>query len=274
MSCNTNFSLGIISIILIISITILIFYKNMKDDNIEHYDDPINTINPLDDIIIDNNDKINNLLNQLLTISPTIGLSIDPIVNDEEFQKRVGDKVLLNTSTLKSKYLLNNDITQTNIDKLENTITDLENIIDSKKRKKLNNINYNQIKSLNNGMEMSLVSTPNTIFKDQKTGKITSAYLVNVNNGCISVGATDYDVYKCNDKNPKQLFKMHHIINETDYANNIDKSLPFDNVDKTGINYPFSMIKSTNTNDCLTNNHGSLTVQPCYSFIAQRWIPM
>ena len=273
MSCNTNFSLGIISIILIISITILIFYKNMKDENIniEHFNV---TPNPLDDIVIDNNNKINTLMNQLLTISPTIGFSVDPLVNDNEFQKKVGDNVLLKTSTIRSKYLLNNNITKKNIDNLENTITDLENIIDSKKRKKLNNIKYNQIKSLNNGMEMSLVSTPNTIFKDQKTGKITDAYLVNVNNGCISVGATDYDVYKCNDKNPKQLFKMQHIINETDYANNIDRALPFDNVDKTAINYPFAMIKSTNNGECLTNNHGTLTVQPCYSFIAQRWIPL
>ena len=110
--------------------------------------------------------------------------------------------------------------------------------------------------------------------KDKNTGKITNSYLVNVNNGCLSVGANDYDVYKCNDKNPKQLFRMKHIMNETEYERNIDKALPFDNVDKKNINYPFAMIKSTNTDECLTNNHGTLTIQPCYSFVSQRWMPL
>ena len=123
-------------------------------------------------------------------------------------------------------------------------------------------------------MEMKLFSSPNTIFQDTNTGNITNAYLVNVNNGCLSVGSNDYDVYKCNDKNPKQLFKMKHIMNETEYEKNIDKALPFDNVDKKNINYPFAMIKSTNTEECLTNNHGTLTIQPCYSFVSQRWMPL
>ena len=54
----------------------------------------------------------------------------------------------------------------------------------------------------------------------------------------------------------------------------VTKSLPFDNVDKTKISYPFAMMKSVNNDNCLTNNHGTITVQPCYSFVAQRWMPM
>jgi len=133
---------------------------------------------------------------------------------------------------------------------------------------------YTKMKSLNNGMEMDLISTPNTMFQDLKTGSNTGAYLVGVNNGCISVGANDYDVYKCNDKNVKQFFKMEHILNETAYANHIDSAVPFDNVDKSNISYPFAMLKSVNNENCLTNNHGTLTVQPCYSFTAQRWMPL
>ena len=270
MKCNLIISLGIISIILIISITILILYKNMKDESIENFN------NILDTVVITNNTQINNLMNQLSSIftNPIIEFNTDPALNNTEFQQSISDSIALKTSGLASTYLTNNNTTNASLDILENTITDLENIINNKKIKNINKIKYNQIKSLNNGMEMNLVSTPNTIFQDKTTGKITNSYLLNVNNGCLSVGASNYDVYKCNDKNPKQLFKMQHIINETDYENNIDKALAFDNVDPTTINYPFAMIKSTNTDECLTNNHGTLTVQPCYSFAAQRWIPM
>jgi hypothetical protein len=271
MKCNMSISLGIISIILIISITILVFYKNMKDNSIEHF---YNTAS--NNLVISNNNKINSLMNQLLSVSsnPTIGFNIDPEINKSEFQKSVSDSIKNQTSILSSGYLSKNNSTKKSIDDLENTLIDLENIINNKKTKNINKIKYNQIKSLNNGMEMNLISTPNTVFQDSTTGKITNSHLVNVNNGCLSVGANDYDVYKCNDKNPKQYFKMQHIINETDYAKNIDKALPFDNVDKSNINYPFAMVKSTNNDECLTNNHGTLTVQPCYSFAAQRWIPI
>ena len=170
--------------------------------------------------------------------------------------------------------ITNNYINKVNIDLLENKVIDLENIINNKKQGNLNSTKYNRIKSLNNGMEIDLFNTSNTLFQDKNTGKITDACLVGVNNGCISVGANNYDVYQCNDKNIKQMFKLQHIINETDYANNIDKSVPFDNVDKSSISYPFAMIKSVNNDNCLTNNHGNITVQPCFSFLSQRWFPL
>lgn len=279
MKCNMSFSLGIVSIILIISIVILVLYRNMKDTTdttyttIEKFSTPTTTIQLTDSDINNNTNKLNNLINQLLS-TPTIGIISDPINIDNEFQQSVSDSIASQASILASTYSSNNTLTSKQITNIENNITDLENIINNKKIIKINKNKYSRVKSLNNGMEMNLIGTPNTIFQDKTTGKITDAYLVNVNNGCMSVGASDYDIYSCNDKNPKQLFKMQHIINETDYANNIDKSLPFDNVDKNNINYPFAMLKSSNNDECLTNNHGTLTVQPCYSFEAQRWMPL
>ena len=277
MKCNTNISLGIISIILLISISILILYKNMEDNkeyNIntkEHF----HVQHQLDDKVINNNNLINNLRNTLVSISiPTISFTNNPVEDEDEIQKLFADSISSQTSSISSTYTSNNNDANKYLTKLENTVTDIENIINNKKKNNLNNIKYNNIKSLNNGMEMNLFSSPNTIFQDTNTGNITNAYLVNVNNGCLSVGSNDYDVYKCNDKNPKQLFKMKHIMNETEYEKNIDKALPFDNVDKKNINYPFAMIKSTNTEECLTNNYGTLTIQPCYSFVSQRWMPL
>ena len=275
MNCNMNINLGIISIILIIAITILVLYKNMKDNAIENTTENFYA-NPLDDTIISNNIQINELLNKLLNINsnPKINVIGDPIVNNNEIQQSLANSISSQSASLASTYSSNNNINSANIDSLENTLTDLENIINNKKKKNINKNTYTRIKSLNNGMEMNLISTPNTIFRDPVTGVITNTQLVNVNNGCISVGASDYDVYKCNDKNLKQHFKIQNILNETDYISNIDKSIPFDNVDPSKINYPFAMIKSANNDECLTNNHGNLTVQPCYSFAAQRWIPL
>ena len=67
---------------------------------------------------------------------------------------------------------------------------------------------------------------------------------------------------------------MQHIMNKDMYQNAIDTALPIDNTDFNKINYPFVMLKSVNTENCLTNNHGSLTVQPCYTFESQRWFAM
>jgi hypothetical protein len=120
---------------------------------------------------------------------------------------------------------------------------------------------------------MTLSQTPKTVFLDQGTGVNTAAYMVHLNNGCLSVGATDYDVYKCDENNYKHLFKMEHVINETGYQKNIDKTVPFNNTDLSKINYPFVLMRSVNNKNCLTNQNGNITVQPCDSLTAQRWLP-
>jgi uncharacterized protein YerC len=160
------------------------------------------------------------------------------------------------------------------LNKLEDTVKDLENMTMNLTKNYINDKTYNHIKSLSNGMEINLISTNKTHFQDYKTGSNIAAYMINVNDGCLSVGSNDYDVYKCDDTNPRQYFKMEHIMNENAYQQSIDTTLPFDNINKSTYNYPFVMMKSVSNENCLTNNHGSLTVQPCYSYAAQRWMPL
>ena len=300
-SCNSYLVLPIISIILIISIIILILYKNNQDNKNNQYNKHSNTINTntIKDIntnnlqlmeqfvvatdtqettINANNDKINALVAELN--------SIDPTKDIEKLYNQDNEKIDTNIQTQFAKYIntstdkivnntQDNDVVITkNITKLSNQVTDLENMLDKLHLNKVNDKKYSKIKSLNNGMELTLTQTPNTIFQDPQSGTNTSGYMLNMNDGCLSVGASDYNIYKCNDKNQKHLFNMQHIINEQEYENNIDKSIPFDNVDKTKINYPFAMIKSVNNQNCLTNQNGNITVQPCYSFEAQRWMPI
>jgi len=284
--CNTYLGLSIISIILIISIIILILYKNHQDNKINNKvnnkDSDIKEYfniasNSNETKIINNNNKINNIISQLNKIRP------QSYINDlyDENDEAIDTKLQNNINTQIKKYITNinegsiddSNILDDNITNLENKIIDLENITNKLKLNKVKNESYSKIKSLNNGQELTLTQTPNTKYVNPETGNTMKGYMINMNEGCLSVGATDYDIYKCNDKNLKHLFSMEHIINEQEYEKHIDKSIPFDNIDKSTINYPFTMIKSVNNQNCLTNKNGNITVQPCYSFKAQRWMP-
>lgn len=279
MSCN----IWLIIIMLLIAIIIgLVSFSNYKINSLESFDPTIATettkpfpILNVSQSIMSNNEKINKLLYKLQNVNPPVQLiNYDPNQIYKDYQNNVSSNINIINSQLSALYNSNIAVNDTNLTQLENTANDLENLINNLGLSTLNNKTYNKIKSLNNGLEMQLVSTPNTVFQDYKTGSNITGYMVMANNGCLSVGATDYDIYQCNDKNPKQIFKMEHILNETAYQNNIDSSLPADTTDKSSINYPFVMMKSINNENCLTNNHGSLTVQPCYSFVAQRWYPL
>ena len=277
MICNI---LSITIFLLIIIIVGLISFSQKKTNELETF-----IINPnpteveiLKDKsaeIMNNNNMINNLLSELETTTPTVKLiNYDPNKVYLDYKNIITSNINSITNTLSSSHTSKININDTKITNLENSVSDLENLVYNLNLNNISDKKYNSIKSLNNGMEMKLVSTQNTVFNDAKTGSKMPAYMVMANDGCLSVGATDYDIYKCNDKNPKQLFKMEHILNETAYQNNIDSALPIDNTNKANINYPFVMMKSVNNENCLTNNHGVLTVQPCYSFVAQRWFPI
>ena len=284
-----NISLVVIFLLIVVIIGLVVFSNYKIDPFTEPFPDPLTepittNANPPDPAynslsssrtINDNNNKINRLITQLQNMMPEVKLiNYDPNSVYQDVKNSITSNIAILNTEVNELYNTNISSNTEKINKLENTILDLEKVVNNLGLITVSNKKYNTIKSLNNGLELKLVSTPNTYFKDYKTGSNTAGYMVMVNDGCLSVGATDYDIYQCNDKNPKQIFKMEHIMNETAYQNNIDTSLPIDNTDKTNINYPFVMMKSVNNENCLTNNHGNLTVQPCYSFVAQRWFPL
>jgi hypothetical protein len=224
-----------------------------------------------------NNSLINQYLGKLKSKVPEVKMTnYNPTDINNKFTNKVNDII---QNEIYSKYVDNNienalDVNQY-IDKLESKVIDMEKKLQNMGLNSAQDKYYTKIKSLNNGMELGLIKTPNTIITDNKTGSNVSAYMVSLNDGCLSVGANDYGVYRCNDRNNKQYFKMMHILNPTSYAANIDTSYPINtNNDFNKLNYPFIMMKSINNDNCLTNNHGNLTVQPCYTFEAQRWFPL
>ena len=281
MNCNI-WAIVIILLIIIIIGLIVFSQKHTKQDILENFVvanqspiyDPLQSSN----IIARNNDIITNLINQIQNANPQIKLAnYEPMNSYNDLSSSLSSNISVINTSLSNLYnttIGSGSSTSNQLAKLENTITDLENMTNNLTNELIKTKQFTRIKSLDNGLEMNLVSTPNTYFQDARTGSNIAAYMVSVNNGCLSIGANDYDVFACNDRNPKQYFKMEQILNETAYQNNIDSALPFDNIDKSRINYPFVMMRSINNENCLTNNHGTLTVQPCYSYVAQRWMPL
>jgi len=282
-ACNSYIILSIISIILIISIIILVLVKTHKLSNNEIEPFEFVTDNEIERIE-QNNEEINDKINENIILSNDKYIIskyddfVKQIYNDQEFNQLFNDSISNNIN--ENQINLNNNINENNdniketITTLKNKLSDLKNITNNLNINKIKTNKYSKIKSLNNGQEFCLNQTPNTKFTNPKSGYLTDGYMVNMNNGCLSVGASDYNIYKCNDKNQKHLFNLEHIINEKDYELNIDKLIPFDGVDLKNVKYPFALLKSVNNNNCLTNKNGNITVQPCNSFVAQRWIPL
>ena len=308
-----EYSLAFISILLIITIVTIVLYKKYED-NVDEYannkyvnqntykditDLKVNTDMNMNmnmnmdmnmgienfetysqsniDAIVSNNTNISALIssiNDLNKNNPSVNILYETSDIDNNLQNKIAD--LLNektddliSNTRNGTIRINNKIT-----KLSNQITDLENIITRLHLKNVIKPNYSKIKSLNNGAEITLTQTPKTFYVEPSTGVDTPAYMVNLNEGCLSVGAIDYDVYKCNESNNKHLFQMEHIINESGYQKNIDKTVPFNSTDLSTITYPFVLMRSVNNKNCLTNQNGNITVQPCDSLTAQRWLPI
>ena len=299
-----EYSLAFISIILIIIIIMIIVYKKTEDDddssnvdsnidsnkdtylkvntgmtmemnNIEHFYDDTYSQSNIDAIMV-NNSNISALIssiNSLSTHNPSLNIKYHKMDIDNTLQQNIADTLNTNTAELIGKVDTNNGRINNKITTISNQITDLENIIERLHLKTVIKPNYSKIKSLNNGADIILSQTPNTFYLDPGSGVNTAAYMVNLNNGCLSVGATEYDVYKCNENNSKHLFQMEHVINEAGYQKNIDKTVPFNNTDLSTVNYPFILMRSVNNKNCLTNQNGNITVQPCDTLTAQRWLP-
>ena len=144
MKCNTYVTLGTISIILIISIAILVLYKNYEDNptSLESFISQADA----EKKIIANNNQINLLMNQFnankIKLDNTLlGDQRTPASINSEFQNNVASNINTVTSLLSSNYTPKITANSNLINNLENSVTDLENMIsnmnlDKNKKKK------------------------------------------------------------------------------------------------------------------------------------------
>jgi hypothetical protein len=150
------------------------------------------------------------------------------------------------------------------INYLKNAVLDIENLI---QKDKIVEQKYDipaVIKSIDNGMELSLNH-------DYTTNK----YQIYANGGCLSAGAYDTNIRPCDKNDKTQNFDLNMVFNSVGYGENIVESKLFSlNKDTQNIEYPFAMVQSDNNKNCVTNNHGNISLQPCSTNKRQRWLPL
>jgi hypothetical protein len=120
---------------------------------------------------------------------------------------------------------------------------------------------YKSIKSLQNGMDLSVT---NITKKD---------YLININNQCLHANSVgNYNLVNCNSSDPGQIFSVNPIYTDLYYNAILEQGLNDSKLDTTDkINYPFIVLKSKANGNCLQNNHGSISIEPCKILKSQRW---
>ena len=121
-------------------------------------------------------------------------------------------------------------------------------------------IKINSIKSLQNSQPLTVTSLEN------------GNYLINVNNKCLETNALAKTTLKpCNVDNPNQYFSLDTIFNVNDYENNLNNNGEKYSIDKSTFKYPFNIVKSIASDNCLTNDNSVLTITPCNPNISQQW---
>lgn len=149
----------------------------------------------------------------------------------------------------------NNNYNEKIIKDMSDNLFDLESLL-KVGRKDMNS--YNGFYSQQNGLKLGVSHGENNKYK------------VKLNSGCLSdKGNLNYGVEICSD-NKTQDFDIFRIPSAGFYNAVLEPSL--DKVrDTDKIEYPFYVIKSTNTEKCIQNNFGKLSIQPCVVKKSQRW---
>lgn len=175
--------------------------------------------------------------------------------NENEILEKLKNKMDTISRLTSEQVETNNNYNKKKIVDLEDNLKDLETLL--KVEKTIKNP-YNGFYSVLNGLKLGVSPTKNNKYK------------VNVNGGCLEDrGNMNYGVKICSD-NKTQDFNIFKISSAGYYNSILEPSL--DKVrDTDQIEYPFYVIKSANTEKCIQNNFGKLSIQPCVVKKSQRW---
>ena len=114
--------------------------------------------------------------------------------------------------------------------------------------------NYNSIKS-SFGQHLSL--TP-----------IKNSYMINVNQNCLFVDKNNqFSLKKCNNNSIGQRFQLTTIFDDLSYFKEFNKQ-PTQEIKNQ---YPFNIVKSNISKECLTDNKDGISVNECKGLEGQKW---
>jgi hypothetical protein len=223
-----------------------------------------------------------------------------PNINLESNNMTIASEALLNElKILKANLPKTNEVTLNSLEGSNNKfmpyfVNNMENILKLQKQSqdafkaeqsdKINKLksqagNFRDILEIEAGRDKSTI---HSIVSNQDGQPLTivpvanDRHLVIVNNKCMSTDTVNnYDLYACNYQDPKQHFQLETVYHDTDYNLNLAPSTPrviqSTDDDKDNINYPFFLVKSFTSGNCLSNKNSNLTIEPCHATKTQRW---
>ena len=147
------------------------------------------------------------------------------------------------------------------LDRLDKVVKSLTKYVKDDITAQITSKPINVLKSWNNGLELGV----------RRLDKTSSAYMVGVNGGCLSVTPENAAaVQPCNQADPNQIFDLNHVFNEVGYRSQLDPLYPRLSEIKD-VKYPFGLLKARSNGNCVKNYHGQVSVEPCREYDGQRW---
>ena len=245
----------ILVVILIIGLYIFLnYYMNMNKNSNKNCNKISENFAVSPNKYLDNeiNDKLNDAIEKLNEINV-----IKP-VDKQYIYDLTKDKIDKNNASFDETYKKREENQNEKINSLK---TKIDGFINENTFILPNNeIKISSIKSLQNSQPLNVEHLEN------------GNYLIKVNKQCLETNGLARTTLKpCNIDNPNQYFSLDTMFNIDDYQNNLKNIDETYKIDKNDFKYPFNIVKSFASGNCLTNDNSILTIRPCNPNISQHW---
>ena len=201
----------------------ILFADNMNSENSENF----TVINPTMTFYIgdkqpvysadDVNEKIDNLVknakkynDEVVNFDNNNSNNITIYQPYDDINSKISKKIDNIKINVIAPQIKEQSVITTQITELQNELNELERRLLKDKILEPEPITAQNIKSLDNGMELSVYHDNNTNF-----------YNISVNNGCLTTTDNGYMIEPCNINDKRQKFEMENIFNDIEYTNNI-----------------------------------------------------
>lgn len=216
----------------------------------------------------DMDNTINGLVNQLQVLKENMPKTNKIIRNDFEGPNAFVPFVVNNMNQINKAQKQNHDnnkkLAKEKVDLLKSKINSFRDHLELESGRDMTTIK--SISSNQNGQPVTVVPVSN------------DKHLVVVNNKCLSSNSVGlYKLDDCNYLDFKQHFKLNPVYQDIDYNINLAPSSKKvinskDNNNKN-VKYPFVMVKSHTSGNCLVNTDGNIYLAPCKATSDFRWNP-
>lgn len=247
--------MNVIICTLLIAIVLYVIYYHHNIKNIEKF-------------LNQNNKEMDNSINFIKeleiikqSLPKTKQITSNQIIDESPFAEMVGQKInKLNEAEADAFNQQNKQQTET-VQKLRTKLNNFRDQLEIEWGRDPQMIL--SVTSHQNGQPVSVLPVSN------------NKHIVMVNNKCLSCNSVGkYELQDCDNQNINQHFKLSPVYNDTDYNAQLDATVPkvkgTDNHGKK-IKYPFMIIKSVTSGNCLANENGNIYMGHCKGNESQRW---